>query len=158
MNHIYSEHEKYAILEVEIPPQKIDKVRELALVRLSYEDMKTNERTKSSDSVHVHFSDSEDKVKSSLNKPVYADVVEQIAIETSEKALALRDQGQVQQARQMLIGNSTYLRSNAAALGSDKLESYAVENGKDADAVEQGDWTVQRKSMRESQTTRRSQR
>ena len=158
MNHIYSEHEKYVILEVEMPPQKIDKVRELALVRVHYQDMKTHEQVKGSGSVDICFSDTKAKVESSVNKPVYADVVEQIAIENNEKALALRDKGQVEDAKQVLMENSSYLRSNASALGSSKLQSYAYENEKDSDAVQQEDWNRTRKGMRESQSMRKTQR
>ncbi|MHC5165505.1 MAG: vWA domain-containing protein [Planctomycetota bacterium] len=158
MNHIYSEHEKYTILEVEIPPQKIDKIRELALVRVNYEDMKTNKQTKDGKAVEIRFSDSQAKADGSLNKRVRADVVEQIAIENNEKALALRDKGKVAEAKAELISNSVYLRSNAAVLDSEKLDAYAYENETDADAVQQEDWNRTRKGMRESQTTRKSQR
>jgi hypothetical protein len=89
---------------------------------------------------------------------VYADVVEQIAIENNEKALALRDKGQVEESKQVLMDNSSYLRSNAAALGSDRLDEYAYENDKDSKAIENEDWGRQRKAMRESQTTRKTQR
>ncbi|MHC5157129.1 MAG: hypothetical protein ACYSOZ_03375 [Planctomycetota bacterium] len=120
--------------------------------------MKTSKRTKNSDAVHIHFSDSQAKVDGSLNKRATADVVEQIEIENNEKALALRDAGQIPQATQMLIDNSSYLRSNAPALSSPKLDAYASENKRDAKAVQQEDWNRQRKVMRESQTTRKSQR
>ena len=93
----------------------------------------------------------------SQNKVVYADVVEQIAIENNEKALALRDKGKVTEARQILMDNSSYLRSNADKLESKKLDEYAYENEKDSDAVQREDWNVQRKIMRESQTTRKGQ-
>jgi Ca-activated chloride channel family protein len=158
MNHIYSEHEKYVILEVEIPPQKIDKVRELAMVRVNYEDMKTHEQVKGSGSVDIRFSDAKAKIESSVNKPVYADVVEQIAIENNERALALRDKGQVEEAQQVLMNNSSYLRSNAAKLESKKLDEYAYENEKDSDAVQAENWSGQRKVMRESQNVRKTQR
>ncbi|MHC5179151.1 MAG: vWA domain-containing protein, partial [Planctomycetota bacterium] len=84
--------------------------------------------------------------------------VEQIAIENNEKALALRDKGKVAEAKAELISNSVYLRSNAAVLDSEKLDAYAYENETDADAVQQEDWNRTRKGMRESQTTRKSQR
>ena len=158
MNHIYSEHEKYVIVEVEMPSQKVNKKRELAYVKISYEDMKKNELAKSAGSVSIHFSDSKAKAESSLNKVVYADVVEQIAIENNEKALALRDKGQVEEAKEMLMYNSTYLRANANKLDSNKLDDYATENEKDADEVEQEDWNRTRKGMRESQSSRKSQR
>jgi Ca-activated chloride channel family protein len=158
MNHIYSEHEKYAILEVEIPPQKVNKVRELVLVKVNYEDMKSNKSSKAADSVEIRFSESKSTSEKSINKVIAADVVEQIAIENNEKALVLRDAGQVEEAKQVLIHNSSYLRSNAKKYKSEKLDGYAYENEKDADAVQREDWNRTRKEMRESQTSRRTQR
>ena len=158
INHIYSDHEKYVILEVEVPPQKADKLRELALVRVNYEDMKSNKTAKAADSIEIRFSESESKSKNSINKMIAADVVEQIAIENNEKALALRDKGQIAEAQQVLMDNSSYLRSNAKKYKSEKLDIYAYENEKDAAAVEHKDWNRTRKGMRESQTSRRTQR
>jgi hypothetical protein len=57
-----------------------------------------------------------------------------------------------------LMDNSSYLRSNAATLCSPKLDGYAYENEKDAEAVQHEDWGRQRKVMRESQSVRRTQR
>ncbi|MHC4552218.1 MAG: hypothetical protein ACYSUT_05570 [Planctomycetota bacterium] len=54
--------------------------------------------------------------------------------------------------------NVTYLRSNASKLDSEKLEDYAIENESDADNLDESSWTRQRKSMRQSQTSRRKQR
>jgi len=158
INHIYSDHEKYAILEVEVPAQKANRARELAMVRVNYEDMKSNKKDNAADSVKVQFSESKSTSENSINKVIAADVVEQIAIENNEKALALRDKGQIAEAQQVLMDNSTYLRFNAKKYKSEKLDTYAYENEKDADAVEKEDWNRTRKSMRESQTIRRTQR
>lgn len=155
---VYGEHEKYAILEVEIPPQKLNKMRELALVRINYEDMKSHKQTKTGRSIHASFSNSESKSDATLNKTMYADVVEQIAIENNERALALRDKGQIGQANQVLLDNVLYLRFNAEKLDSKRLNEYAGINSLDADAVQKDDWNVQRKSMREEQTIRKTQR
>lgn len=158
IQNIYSEHEKYAILEVEIPAQKLDATRELALVRISYEDMNTHEKTTGAGSVDIRFSDSKSKVESSLNKRVYADVVEQIAIEQNERALALRDAGQIDEAKKILTHNSSYLYMNADKLDSPKLAGYAGENQEDAENLDGVDWNAQRKSMRENQSMRKTQR
>lgn len=159
MNHIYSEHEKYVLLEVQTDAYANRKSEiKLADVNIRYIDMKDSRDEKFNTKVVALMSDSQKKVNESINKRVSADVVEQIAIENNEKALALRDKGQVQEAKAVLTSNSAYLRSNAAKLNSDKLDTYAGENEKDAEAVEQADWSVQRKSMRESQSVRKTQR
>ena len=78
---------------------------------------------------------------------------------TVHKALkALQDKGHIAEAQQVLMDNSSYLRSSAKKYKSEKLDTYAYENEKDADAVEKEDWNRTRKSMRESQTIRRTQR
>ena len=159
MNHIYSEHEKYVLLEVQTDAYTNRKSEiKLADVNIRYIDMKDSRDEKFNTKVVASMSDSQKKVNEGINKRVRADVVEQIAIENNERALALRDKGQIDEAKQVLYDNSSYLRSNAAKLESEKLDSYAAENEKDADAVEKEDWTVQRKVMRESQSVRKTQR
>ncbi len=158
IQNIYSSHEKYAILEVEIPADARQKNRELAYVRINYRDMKTGKMTKQNNSVGVRFSSSKDEIERHLNKVILADAVEQIAIENNERALALRDAGKTKEAQKALHDNAYYLRSNAKKLNSKKLDSYATENDRDADNLDQRNWSRQRKSMRESQSTRRMQR
>ena len=157
MNHIYSDHEKYVLLEVQTPAYEKDAMS-VANVNIRYMDMKTKSEEKLDTRVAATVTRSRKVYDTKQNKVVYADVVEQIAIENNEKALALRDKGQVAEAKAELISNSAYLRSNAASLDSEKLDAYAYENEADADAVEKEDWAVQRKSMRESQSMRKSQR
>jgi Ca-activated chloride channel family protein len=157
MNHIYSEHEKYVLLEVQTPAYEKDALS-IADVNIRYVDMKSNSEEKLNSKIAATMTRSRKVYDSKQNKLVYADVVEQIAIENNERALALRDKGQVQEAKQVLISNSAYLRSNADKLESEKLDSYAYENEVDAEAVEREDWNLQRKSMRESQSVRKTQR
>ena len=156
IQNIYSEHEKYAIIEVEIPEHENGKRREVATTKLSYRNMTENKKENHLAGLHVIFSDSESTVEKSLNKHVLADAVEQIAIINNEHALALRDAGKTEDAKQVLYGNTVYLRSNASKLNSQKLDSYANET--DAGNMGEDNWARQRKSMRESQTTRRGQR
>jgi Ca-activated chloride channel family protein len=158
IQNIYSQHEKYAIIEVEVPEHAKGKRREIATAKLSYQNMHDNKKDNGLKTLDITFSDSQSKVDSQLNKQVLADAVEQIAIVNNERALALRDAGKTEQAKEALMMNSGYLRSNAQKLGSSKLDSYATENEYDAQGLEDKDWGRQRKSMRESQTSRRSQR
>jgi len=160
MNHIYSEHEKYVLLQVQTdaqPPAGKSEVK-LADVSIRYVDMTDSDSKKLNTAAVAKVSDSQKAVDAGLNKRISADVVEQIAIENNEKALALRDAGQVVASQHVLMENVSYLRSNADKLESEKLDAYAVENEADADAVQDEDWNVQRKVMRESQSVRKTQR
>ena len=158
IQNIYSEHEKYAILEVEIPAQANDKHRELACVRVNYQDMKTQTTQQSSHACKIRFSESQKEVEKNINKRVLADAVEQIAIENNQRALALRDKGKTEEAKQVLYENVNYLRSNAQKLDSKKLDGYAGENEEDAENLDEQNWGRQRKVMRESQSSRQTQR
>ncbi len=158
INNIYGEHEKYVILEVEVPAHEVDKVRELALARINYLDMLTDKPGKSGIAAQITFSESKEESDASVNKKMFADVVEQIAILNNKKALELRDAGKVQEAKQMLNYNLGYLNDNYSTLGSEKLKSYAEENRDDAENLEGENWNYQRKSMRESQSRRQKQR
>ncbi|MEN8127032.1 MAG: VWA domain-containing protein [Planctomycetota bacterium] len=157
MNHIYSEHEKYVLLEVQTPAYEKDALS-VADVNIRYVDMKSQSEEKLDTTVAAATTRSCKVYDKKQNKVVYADVVEQIAIENNERALALRDKGQIPQAQQVLTDNASYLRYNASELGSEKLDGYAYENEKDAAAIPESNWNVQRKSMRESQSSRKTQR
>jgi len=83
--------------------------------------------------------------------------VEQIAIERNKMALQLRDQGETQKAEEMLKSNASYLKEYGAKYNAPKLDEYAEDNRKDADNLDENNWTRQRKSMRASQFQRETQ-
>lgn len=158
MGSIYSEHEKYVLVEVESAGDKPVKPRELANVRLQYRDMNTGKTVKADgQGVDVRFTASQTETEKHLNTRVAADVVEQIAVEENERATALRDEGKVEQARQVLLENAAFLRSNAAPLASPALDKFAAENEQAADNLTGRDWDRQRKVMRQDQAGRRTQ-
>lgn len=161
MNHIYSEHEKYALLEVQTDAYEMRNTKKIdfADVKVNYVDMKNKENQTANADISITLTDSKAFADGRINKNIRADVIEQIAIENNEKALALRDNGQIEKAKQVLLYNSTYLKENAKTLSSPKLEAYAIENTADADTIEnEQKWIRQRKGMRESQSIRRTQR
>lgn len=159
IQNIYSNHEKYVLVEVEVPAHGKDETRELACVRMNYQDLKTQSSVaKAGQACRIRFTASKDEADKSVNSRVASDVIEQIAIENNQRALALRDKGQIRQAQTILMENADYLNSNANRLNSQKLASYAAENTADADHLEEQNWTRQRKSMRESQSSRQTQR
>ena len=58
----------------------------------------------------VRFSDNAKEVEDGLNKPVMSQVTQQIATEKSEKAVELRDAGDIAGARKVLEENADYLK------------------------------------------------
>jgi Ca-activated chloride channel family protein len=158
IQNIYSEHEKYVILEIELPAHSQDKVRELANVRVNYYDVRTHTAQKAADVVNVRFSESKADVESTINKRVMANVVELLAVERNEAAMRLRDEGQIDQAQQMLRENSLYLKAGAKEYDSPSLDGYGTSNASQAEQLDDKDWNSNRKVMVEEQAARKSQR
>jgi len=158
INQLYAEHEKYVILEVEIPAtaRNIEK-KPLANVSVSYNKIATGEKETLYSTSHVHFTNLQASVDKSVNSMVMIDVVEQIANEKNEMAVTLRDKCQVDEAKKMLLGNAAYLNSNAAIYDSERLRQNEKDNKDDASNLSGAAWNKQRKSMRSRQTGSRTQ-
>ena len=129
----------------------------MANVIVRYDNLKTEQQDTLKSKLNVKFSAEDEIVKKSANKRVMVDVVEQIANEKNELAVALRDKGQVEQARQMLVDNSAYLKDNAVKYESKKLDRYSYINQVDSENLDEANWSMQRKSMRSNQSYSRTQ-
>jgi len=161
INHLYSEHEKYIILEVETPASEAGVTRAVATVNVSYGNMKTHTTDKLSSSLEVKFSNSKELIEKLTNGNVMVDVVELIATERNELAMRLRDQGKIKEAHKLLISNIDYLGENYKKFDSikksERLNEYQYLNTTDAENLDEQSWGVQRKRMQESQFQNRSQ-
>jgi len=157
INHLYGEHEKFVMLEVEVPGTASEHKRKIAAVNVSYSNLKTHMTEKLSSQVEVDFSNSEGLIERKTNRDVMADVVELIATERNELALKLRDEGKVKQARELLTTNGAYLERNGALYDSQKLKTYAEQQREDRNNMDKANWTRQRKIMREHQFKNYSQ-
>ncbi len=157
INHLYSEHEKFIMLEVEVPGTAGEHKRKIAAVNVSYSNLKTHTTEKLSSQVEVDFSNSEGLIERKTNRDVMADVVELIATERNELALKLRDQGKIKQACELLARNGEYLERNGALYDSQKLKKYAEQQREDRNNMDEASWTRQRKIMREYQFKNKSQ-
>ena len=150
INQLYSNQEKYVLLEVEVPPKPDDAQMHVARVNISYANMQTHETDELSGSVDVKFSKDEIACRKSINRGVTEQCVLQIANETNIRATSLRDQGKTEEARTLLRGNSAYLGENARLLGSDLLQLRCFDNQLQADNIDKN-WAKFRKDMRAKQ-------
>jgi Ca-activated chloride channel family protein len=148
MNQIYSEQEKYVLLEVEVPAGKAGQSREIAEVKVSYANMQTNTTDRLSSSVSANFSDSLAVVEKNLNVLVCTDCVLQLANAQNILATSLRDRGDVAGARRVLITNSRYLKDFAEKYKSATLLIRGKDNYSQALTLESADWKRSRKQMR----------
>ena len=126
INQLYSKNEKHFILEVEVPVSEANEIKRIADVAVRYSRLNAEAIDTINAQLNVKFSASAQLVEKNVNQKVMVDVVEQIAIEQNELALALRDKGEIKQAEKLLKGNAAYLGSNAAKYDSAKLKSYGI--------------------------------
>jgi Ca-activated chloride channel family protein len=109
----------------------------------------------------VRFSSNAKEAEDSVNKPVMSQVTQQIATEKSEKAVELRDAGDVAGARKVLEENADYIKrsrdvftsgvapapqASASALNELEKQSREAANSLDGDT-----WGRTRKTMRSDQ-------
>ncbi len=148
MNQIYSEQEKYVILEVEVPATSPENKIDVATVEIAYTNMETSANDRLSGGAKLSFSESKKIVGAKLNRDVMISCATQIATANNAVATQLRDEGKVEQARQILTDNFAYLEENGKALNSDFLLQYGFSNRADALNLDGENWKRQRKQMR----------
>lgn len=148
MNQIYSEQEKYVIVEVEVPATSAERKIDVATVEVAYTNMETSSTDRLSGAVKLGFSESKEVVGARLNRDVMISCTTQIATANNAIATRLRDEGKVDQARRVLTDNYAYLEERGRALKSDFLLQYGISNRADALNLDEENWKRQRKQMR----------
>ena len=157
MNQLYSEQEKYVLLEVEVPAGQAGKERPIAQVEVTYANMQTKTTDDLTSTVAARFSESGTEVAKETKAEVMVAAVEQIATAVNERAVELRDRGKTEEAKKVLLRNAKYLKVNAAKFDSKRLLDYSQSNDADASSLKQGEWQVQRKRMRGYQRYNKAQ-
>jgi Ca-activated chloride channel family protein len=157
LNQLYSQQERYLVLEVELPPGTAGTSREVASVDVSYSNMASKAPDHLAGTTAVAYTASPQEVETSVNAAVMTAAVYQIGAEQNVLAMRLRDQGKVEEGVKVLKKNASWIVDNATKLNDDKLNSYGVSNSSTADSwtakpgEAQQPYTEQRKQMREEQ-------
>lgn len=127
---IYSDQDRHVVVSVEVPSSEAAKKLSLASVSVTYANMKTHESDRLSGSVKVGFSDDDEKVKASVNRPALADVVALVSSDQNKLATQFLDQGNLTGCRQVLKDNVDFLMLNAYMCPTDetRLKSLALQN------------------------------
>ena len=161
MNQLQADNERYVVIEMETPGGSKAGEADVADVKVEYLDLDKGKRSETQANVRARLSDDDKDVEGSINKGVLAQVTAQIATEQNEKAVELRDKGDISGARRMLQDNSAYIKksretfstgSAAAPAASvevlSDLESKNEEASKNLDGEQ---WNKTRKAMRYDQ-------
>jgi Ca-activated chloride channel family protein len=147
LKQIYGKQEKYVLLEVELPARLPGSTLPLASAEVEYLDLASQARAKLEAAKEIKYTGWQPEAEKAIDREVMVAAVEQIANENSKRALALRDQGQIDQARDALLVNERYLDDNAAKFNSERLKSIRSRNRDNADNLEPNNWNRQRKAM-----------
>ena len=160
LNQLYAAQEKNIILEIELKEVANAGTTPIADISIDYRSMASKQRTKLQDKANATFTDSKQQAEGSINKRVMSSVVEYIATERNEEAVALRDKGKIKEARKVLQGNASYLENEAKKLGgtyAPTLNSLAKKNKMDSENLAEDKWTASRKAMKARQYKQKTQ-
>ena len=154
MNQLYSEQEKYVMLEVEVPATQAGKSREVAEVRVSYANMQTKTTDRLTSAVSANFTRIAGGGRGEAQCPRVrrrraADF--QRPEQAGDRRCAIK--GDIDGARRVLLENSRYLEENAEKYKVEILQLRCADNLDQAKNLAGPEWAKYRKAMREQQIT-----
>lgn len=147
LNQLYSEQEKYILLELEVSAFPVKPEVILAGVAVVYRNMSTHLTERLSCKIAATFTDS--LVGHQANAMVMSAVAEQLAAEKNNLAIQLRDQGKIAEAQQLLWDNARCLAEESAQYHSRTLQDLHQNSLLAAQHLGPQNWQRQRKLMRE---------
>ncbi|MGH6814717.1 MAG: vWA domain-containing protein [Hyphomicrobiaceae bacterium] len=153
LNQVYSSGEHSLQFEMEIPAEVASGEIELARVKVSYSAGGTGGRHTVETTVRARFSTNDEEVRRSIDPIVIEPILELGARSRSARAIELRDQGKLDEARKELEENAATLAREMETYGvqsSERLKAAREQSRKDADEVVSGDWQSQRKVMKQN--------
>ena len=162
LNQLHADNERYVVVELQAPEGRGEGAADVADVTVTYLDLdKGGSPARAEAKPSVRFSANAKEVEEGVNKPVMSQVTQQIATEKSEKAVELRDAGDVAGARKALEENAEYIKrsrdiftSGAAPAPSasvSALNDLERQSREAANSLDGGDWDRTRKTMRYDQ-------
>ncbi len=156
LNQLYAAQEKYVIVELERKGATTSAAQTsgsapIAGISVDYVGMEKSARVRTNQRVAARYALSPEAAKKSINKRVMAQVVTQIATRRSEKAVSLRDKGDMAGARALLEKNAIYLGRKAAEYKAPALKDMERKSREAAKGLSGSAWAGTRKAMRARQ-------
>lgn len=154
LNQVYQTAEHYVLLEVEVDPRQAGGEQSLGRVHVAYTAPQDGSQRTLDAGITGRFSASDKDASASRDDTVLAAVVEQTTRERTVKAIALRDQGKIEEARALLQQNAAEIEAYQvrAAAPSARLQQLQQEYGaiaKASAAAFPAQWNAQRKMLRQ---------
>ncbi|WP_159567092.1 vWA domain-containing protein [Budvicia diplopodorum] len=154
MNQLYSNQEKYVLLEVVPPKGKESENKPLANVSISYDNLKTHQKDTFNDMVNISYSKSSKAVAAAVQEEIVVDSAIQKANIENERAIKLLDEGKKDEANKIIQQNAASMDALSGSVSSPAAVSKATSskeaNQKLATEVETKDVSSSRKSLKES--------
>ena len=122
LTQLYARQERYFVLEIEVDAGEAGSARPLVDVSIQYMNLVSETIDKLTSSVKVRFSDEIAKVNTDVDLETYAYCAIQIANDKNGQATALRDAGQIEEAKKLLGQNAFHLREVMAKCVENDVE------------------------------------
>ncbi len=148
---LYSDQEKFVVLEVEIPASPANKPKKVASVAVEYDNLLTKATDELSGTASVNFSDDPEVVRRSQNVRVLETSVLLLANERNKLATILCDKGDLAGAKKALTDNVYFLERYAKELDSTQLRLFMNINTSQVQGLTPENLQRLRKSMRREQ-------
>ena len=149
MNQLYAGQDKYALLEIEIPPTAPNRFRKIASAHVQFEDAFTLARYDVSDTASARFSINRRDVEASSNVAVQREYRLNLDAIAKDKAINLADTGKKKAAADVLRESSKELRAAGEKFNDEVLIQKAEEAEEKAATIEnEGMTNRSRKALR----------
>jgi len=150
LNQVYAATEHYVLMEVAFDTAAAAEERDVGVVRVAYTAPDTGARQTLDAPIRARFGGSEADVAANADKAVMESVIEQTTRERAARAVALRDQGRIEEAKALLSQNTREINAYVASTPSPALSSIAKQyEGLVTGMAKPAEWNVQRKQMRQ---------
>lgn len=157
INQLYQEQEKYLLFEATINPGKTTGDIDIASINISCRNAKEQLVINVERKISAKCTDSKKLVDQNEDREVFVDVILQIATDKNIEAMKVRDSGDIETAKELLIENANYLQTQGDKYSSDILREYAKKNLDDSENLSEESWNEQRKMMNEQQHSNANQ-
>lgn len=151
-NQIYGNQKRHITLELLLPPGMTGTKMDVADVTIAYNDAIQKQQLSFNDSVAVTYTDQIQQIEQDTNKLIYDNVSTLQANEVSKQVVKLRDEGDLEGAKEMQsqnIGALTKQLSNAAS--PERIKAQLEQEEQLLESLDQADWNKARKQVRQKQ-------
>ncbi len=151
LNQLYSNQEKYVMLEVVPAKGSKNQKKNLAEVLVNYDNLGTKQKDSHQEMLMVSYTDSVDEMKKAVSEEVLVDsTIQKINLE-NERAVKLIDEGKMEEAKSIVTKNNAELKALpvASAPARQKAEKNVQMNEELMGKMDRNDKDVSRKALKE---------